>query len=150
MDRKDIIHELKSLCQLDIDAIHAYNECLHHIEQPDVKGKIEQFKADHERHVKDISSFIRSYDEEPPKFSPDLKGYMLDVFSKLRSLSGTEGALKSLKSGENLTNRRYSDAVAMDFPQNIKSVIERNYSDERRHLGYVEDAINSKIWKKAA
>lgn len=150
MERKDLIHELKSLCQLDIDAVHAYDECLHHIDLPDVKNKITHFKADHERHIKDISAFIRSYDEEPPKFSPDLKGYMLDVFSKIRSLSGTEGALKSLKSGENLTNRRYSDAVALDFPPNIKSVIEKNYADERRHLSYVEEAINSKIWKKAA
>lgn len=150
MERKDIINELKKLCQLDIDAVHAYNECLHHIDLPDVKSRITDFKGDHERHIKDLSNFIRSYNDEPPKFSPDLKGYMLDVFSKIRSLSGTEGALKSLKGGENLTNKRYSDAVALDFPSNIKTVIEKNYDDERRHLSYVEDAINSKIWKKAA
>lgn len=150
MDRKDIIRELKSLCQLDIDAVHAYDECLHHIDLPDVKKDIEQFKGDHERHITHLSDFIRSYDEEPPKKSPDLKGYLLDVFSKIRSLSGTEGALKSLKNGENLTNKRYYDAVALDFPPNIKTMIEKHYADERRHLSYVEEAINSKVWKKAA
>lgn len=150
MENSDIIKELKSLCQLDIDAIHAYNECLHHIDITAVKRDIEKFRADHERHVKDLSALIHSYKEKAPEFSPDLKGYMLDVFSKLRSLTGTEGALKSLKGGENLTNKRYARAIDLDFPANIKNVIAANYKDEQRHLRYVEEAIDSKIWKKAA
>lgn len=150
MENSDIIKELKSLCQLDIDAVHAYNECLHHIDVPEVKRQIEQYRADHERHIKDLSALIHSYKEKAPEFSPDLKGYMLDVFSKIRSLSGTEGALKSLKGGENLTNKRYAKAIDLDFPANIRSVIERNYRDEQRHLTYVEECIDNKVWKKAA
>ncbi|MBI2400555.1 MAG: DUF2383 domain-containing protein [Deltaproteobacteria bacterium] len=108
MDNSDIVKELRSLCQLDIDAIHAYNECLNHIDISDIKRDIEKFRADHERHVKDLSALIHSFKEKAPDFTPDLKGYMLDVFSKLRSLTGTEGALKSLRGGENLTNKRYA------------------------------------------
>lgn len=150
MDANDIVKELKGLCQLDIDAVHAYNECIHHIDISDVKRTIDRFRSDHERHIKDISALIHGYKEKAPEFSPDLKGYMLDVFSKLRSLSGTEGALKSLKSGENLTNKRYAKALDLDFPANVKDVIERNYRDEQRHLTYVEECIDNKVWKKAA
>ena len=150
MENSAIVKELKSLCQLDIDAVHAYNECLKHIDITEVKRDIEQFRADHERHIKDLSALIHSYDEKAPEFSPDLKGYMLDVFSKLRSLTGTEGALKSLKSGENLMNKRYAKAVDAGFPASIRPVILSNYEDEQRHLAYVEGAIESKIWKKAA
>lgn len=150
MDNNEIVKELRSLCQLDIDAIHAYNECLHHIDISDVKKDIEKFRADHERHVKDLSALIHSFKEKAPEFSPDLKGYMLDVFSKIRSLTGTEGALKSLRGGENLTNKRYARAIDLDFPANIKTVIAANYKDEQRHLRYVEEAIDSKVWKRAA
>jgi uncharacterized protein (TIGR02284 family) len=150
MENSEIIKELKSLCQLDIDAVHAYNECIHHIDVPEVKRQIEHYRADHERHIKDLSALIHSYKEKAPEFSPDLKGYMLDVFSKIRSLSGTEGALKSLKSGENLTNKRYAKAIDQNFPENVRSVIERNYRDEQRHLTYVEECIDNKVWKKAA
>lgn len=150
MDNSDIVKELKSLCQLDIDAIHAYNECLHHIDIQNIKRDVEQFRADHERHVKDLSALIHSYKEKAPEFTPDMKGYMLDVFSKIRSLSGTEGALKSLKGGENLTNKRYARAIDLDFPANIKNVIEKNYRDEQRHLRYIEEAIDNRVWKKAA
>lgn len=150
MDNSDIVKELKSLCQLDIDAIHAYNECLNHIDISDIKRDVEKFRADHERHVKDLSALIHSYKEKAPEFSPDLKGYLLDIFSKIRSITGTEGALKSLKGGENLTNKRYARAIDLDFPANIKNVLEKNYRDEQRHLRYVEEAIDSKVWKKAA
>jgi len=150
METHDIVKELRSLCQLDIDAVHAYNECLRHIDVSEVKKTIERFRADHERHIKDLSAIIHSYKEKAPEFSPDLKGYMLDVFSKLRSLSGTEGALKSLKSGENLTNKRYAKALDLAFPDNIRGVIERNYRDEQRHLTYVEECIENKVWKEAA
>jgi len=150
MDNSDIVKELRSLCQLDIDAIHAYNECLKHIDITVIKKDVEQFRADHERHVKDLSALIHSFKEKAPEFSPDLKGYMLDVFSKLRSLTGTEGALKSLRGGENLTNKPYARAIDLDFPANIKNVIAANYKDEQRHLKYVEEAIDNKIWKKAA
>lgn len=150
MDNNEIVKELRSLCQLDIDAIHAYNECLNHIDITEVKKNVEQFRADHERHVKDLSALIHSFKEKAPEFSPDLKGYMLDIFSKIRSLTGTEGALKSLRGGENLTNKRYARAIELDFPANIKNVIAANYKDEQRHLKYVEEAIDTKVWKKAA
>lgn len=150
MDNSDIVKELRSLCQLDIDAIHAYNECLKHIDITEVKRNVEQFRADHERHVKDLSALIHSFKEKAPEFSPDLKGYMLDIFSKIRSLTGTEGALKSLRGGENLTNKRYARAIELDFPANIKNVIAANYKDEQRHLKYVGEAIDTKVWKKAA
>lgn len=150
MDNSDIVKELRSLCQLDIDAIHAYNECLKHIDITAIKKDVEQFRADHERHVKELSALIHSYNEKAPEFSPDLKGYMLDIFSKLRSLTGTEGALKSLRGGENLTNKRYARAIDLAFPSNIKNVIAANYKDEQRHLRYVEEAIDNKVWKKAA
>ena len=150
MDNSDIVKELRSLCQLDIDAIHAYNEGLKHTDITVIKKDVEQFRADHARHVKDLSALIHSFKEKAPEFSPDLKGYMLDVFSKLRSLTGTEGALKSLRGGENLTNKRYARAIDLDFPANIKNVIAANYKDEQRHLKYVEEAIDNKIWKKAA
>jgi len=41
MDNSDIVKELRSLCQLDIDAIHAYNECLKHIDITVIKKDVE-------------------------------------------------------------------------------------------------------------
>lgn len=150
MDNKEIARELKSLCRLDIDAFFAYTEALRHIDIPDVKKNVEGFRGDHERHIKDLSEEVRSLGEEPPGFSRDLKGYVLDVFTKVRSLTGTEGSLKALRSGEETTNKRYGEAVKHDFPERISGLINRNFKDEQRHLSYIEQAIKDQVWKKAA
>lgn len=150
MDNKEIAKELKSLCKVDIDAFFAYTEGLGRIDIAVVKGDIERFKADHERHIKDLSDEIRALGEEPPKFSRDMKGYILSVFTKIRTLTGNEGALKALKSGEEVTSRNYGDAVKMDLPTRIKALVEKNLGDEQRHLAYFEQAIKDQVWKKAA
>ncbi|MBI1912335.1 MAG: ferritin-like domain-containing protein [Deltaproteobacteria bacterium] len=150
MEDRDILKELKSLCQLDIDAVHAYNESLRHIDAPDVKKQIESFRGDHERHINELSESIRKLGDEPPKFSKDFRGYVLDAFTKVRSLTGIEGALKALRSGENMTNKRYGEARNIDFPALTKELIEKNFRDEQRHLKYIEQAIDSRVWEKAA
>lgn len=150
MEKMEIASELRALCKLDIDAYFAYQEALRHIEEKDIKANVERFRGDHERHIKEVSEEIRTLGEKPPEFSRDLKGYVLGVFTKVRSLTGTEGALKALKSGEETTNRKYETAVKMDFPTNVKNLIERNFQDAQKHLSWIENAINTKAWKKAA
>ncbi len=150
MNNKEIADRLKSLCQLDIDAIHAYIKASNRIEHNTIKNAVSQFQADHERHVKELSDMIRNYGEEPPEFSKDFKGFLLEAFASIRSITGTEGALKALRSGEQMTNKNYGNAVAMDFPPLVMVLLRRNFDDEQRHLNYVEQALKGRIWEKAA
>ncbi len=150
MDNKEIADKLISLCQLDIDAIHAYNKANGHIDQMDIKNSVAKFQGDHERHVKELSDMIRSHGSEPPRFSKDFKGFMLQAFASIRSITGTEGALKALRSGEKMTNSAYNDAVSQDFPPLVMALLRRNYEDEQRHLNYIDQALNNRIWEKAA
>jgi uncharacterized protein (TIGR02284 family) len=150
MDNKEIAKELKSLCQLDIDAMHAYMKSKDSIEHADIKNTIMKFEADHGRHVKDLSDMIRNYGEEPPEFSKDVKGFLLQAFASIRSVTGTEGALSALKSGEQMTNKSYSDAIAMDFPPMVMVLLRRNLDDEQRHLNYIQQALQGRVWEKAA
>lgn len=150
MDNKEIADRLKSLCQLDIDAIHAYKKANEHIDVAGIKKTISQFQSDHERHVSTLSDMIRNYGGEPPEFSKDFKGFLLQAFASIRSVTGTEGALNALQGGEKMTTNAYSDAVSQDFPPMVLVLLRRNYEDERRHLNYIEQSINNRIWEKAA
>lgn len=150
MEQKEIVKKLKSLCQLDIDAMHAYKQAKDHIEQVDINNNIIQFQADHGRHVQDLSEVIRSYGEQPPEFSKDFKGFLLEAFAAMRSATGTEGALKALRGGEKMTNKQYGEAVKWDWPPNIMSLIQQNYNDEQRHLSYIEQCLSDRAWTKKA
>lgn len=150
MDNAGIVKQLKSLCQLDIDAIHAYMRAKEHIKQTDIKNTISDFEADHKRHVKDLSEMIKSYGDQPPEFSRDFKGYLLEGFAAMRSVTGTEGALKALRSGEKMTNKDYGEAVSLDFPATVLTLLRRNFDDEQRHLKYIDQSISTRAWGKAA
>jgi uncharacterized protein (TIGR02284 family) len=150
MDNKEIADKLISLCQLDIDAIHAYRKAHKNIDQPDIKSTIAKFQSDHARHVKELSDMIRSYGSEPPAFTKDFKGFLLQAFATIRSVTGTEGALKALRSGEQMTNKAYDDAVSQAFPPMVMVLLRRNYEDEQRHLNYIDQALQSRLWEKAA
>jgi len=147
MAEKDIVKHLKSLLQLDVDASHAYQQAIDRIELVSVREQLTKYREDHERHVREISEKLRELGETPPKASPDLKGMMIEGFTALRSMTGTEGALKAMKTNEKLTNRKYDEARKMNVAADVQQLLESNYQDERRHLTYVEEALQSRIWE---
>ncbi|HEY3449419.1 MAG TPA: DUF2383 domain-containing protein [Myxococcales bacterium] len=149
MDPKDLNKELSSLAQLDIDAIHAYDQAIHNIDVTSVREQLTQFKADHERHVRDLSVIIQRFGGQAPSFSPDFKGYVLQGFTALRSAMGTEGALKAMKGNEELTNRTYSNALGKGFPVDVLAVLQKNYADEQRHLAAINQWIGIRVWEQA-
>jgi hypothetical protein len=87
--------------------------------------------------------------EQPPKPTPDLKSVLIEGMTALRSVTGTEGALKAMRMNEGLTNSRYDAALKADLPADVRSVVEKNRDDERRHLQYIEQCLQSESWKSA-
>lgn len=148
MTNSEIAEKLGDLMKVDVDAYHGYDQAIQRIEHAEIKQKLTQFRMDHERHANDLAAEIRRLGETPPEFSRDFKGYLLEGFAALRSITGTEGSLKALKSAEEYTNREYSEAVRLGFPSEIADLLERNYRDEQNHLSYVNQAINNRIWEK--
>ena len=148
MDTKDMVKRLSSLVQLDIDAAHSYGQAIDEIDVQSIRQQITQFRDDHLRHINELSEIIRNYGETPPEYSRDIKGFVLEGFTAIRSLTGTEGALKALHTNEKITNRMYADARTWDLLSDAKNIVEINYSDEQRHIRYLEEAIENRLWEK--
>lgn len=141
MEKNDIIDRLQSLAQLDVDAANAYAQAIKEIDIPIIRLELEKFKDDHDRHYHTLSEEISNLGGKVPKKSPDLKGFFISGFTFIRSQTGTAGALKALETNEKLTNKRYSEAVSMDFPEKILSLLQLNYDDEKKHLQYVQSQL---------
>ncbi len=148
MKNKDIVKKLTDLTQLDIDAVHAYKQALDNITDDEIYRNISSFREDHIRHVEQLSILIRTYGEEPPEFTKDFKGYFIEGFTSLRSLTGTKGALKAMETNEILTNNTYKKALEEDgeedLPTEVVELLRRNYDDEKRHLDYIKTVLESK------
>jgi uncharacterized protein (TIGR02284 family) len=148
--KEELVGKLKHLMQLDFDATRAYQQAIDRIDpsDEDIKAQLKIYQQDHEAHVQKLSKLIGDLGETPPKQSPDLKGFVLQGFTAIRSMSGTEGAIKAMESNEKMTNKEYSDAHMMDMPPEIKSLIDENYGDEQRHLHYIREVLSTHAWQK--
>lgn len=147
IDSETLLKELQSLAQLDIDAIHAYTAAIDRIDLNDVKNKLMVFRKDHERHVTDLAPHIGQLGGVVPTRTPDFKGFILQGFTAIRSMISNESALKAMKTNEELTNKNYAKALELEFPQNIKEVIQRNRDDELHHLEFINHCINVRVWE---
>lgn len=141
MTTHEIVDHLKALIQLDIDAAYAYTQAINRIEYHDIQKKLADFRDDHVNHRDGLSALVREMGGVPPEDTPDLKGYLIEGFTALRSMMGTKSALEAMRSNERLTNKKYAEAAKADFPQHVKLMIETNYTDEQRHLEYIEDIL---------
>ena len=150
MDNATVAENLGSLVQLDIDAVHAYDQAIKRIEVSTVREQLVRFRGDHERHITELSDYIRSIGEEPPEYSRDFKGFLIEGFTAIRSSTGTEGALKAMKSNEQKTNKDYNEALSWELPAEARTIVQRNYDDERRHLRYVEQCLDQCVWETAS
>lgn len=148
MNNKDVIKKLCKLAQLDVDAVEAYEQAIKNIDIAIIKTNLSRFRDDHKQHIKDLNQLIVSFGGEAVKETADLKGLLLEGFTALRSMTGTEGALKAMKGNEKLTNKTYDDALQADeLPENARLLLIKNRDDERRHLAYIEQVLADEPWK---
>ncbi len=106
-----------------------------------MRERLTSFRQDHERHIADLARAVRDLGGTPVEQRPDLKGFLLEGFTAIRSKMGLAGALKAMHLNEQLTNRRYNEARNRPVPAQAKSILDRNYEDERRHIEYIEVTI---------
>ncbi|MCD6026492.1 MAG: hypothetical protein K0R08_1011 [Solimicrobium sp.] len=145
MDQKNYIKKLRDMCQLDIDAVNAYETALKKIDDKEIHNAVEQFRQDHLRHVEELNNLIRKLGGTPTEFTKDLKGYLIEGMTALRSVTGTKGALKAMETNEFITNKNYAEAVRenTDFPEEGRALLQKNYADEKRHLAYIQATLKN-------
>jgi uncharacterized protein (TIGR02284 family) len=143
MERKAMLDRLNDLIQLDVDAVEAYGQAMKHIKYDDIRKKLGEFQDDHRHHIQRLTAAVREFGGEPVKPRPDLKGYLLQGFTALRSVTGTEGALRAMETNEKLTNRKYGEATELDLPTPVMRIVRDNLAQEEIHLTYIQETLST-------
>jgi uncharacterized protein (TIGR02284 family) len=149
METKELEKELNSLIHLDHDAVSAYESAIGRIDNEPIKQQLRSFQEDHKRHIRDLSNALKSAGGKPNDRS-DVKGVFIKGFTAVTSMMGTEAALRAMQGNEKLTTSTYARAREKDFGPSIKTIIDRNYEDERRHLAYIENTLRTRPWESAS
>jgi uncharacterized protein (TIGR02284 family) len=137
LNEKVLSEALSKLVQLDIDAIHAYERTVKEIDDPIIRERLLTFQDEHRNHISCLSRQIEDLGGQPPDQSQDFKGYVIEAFAAIRSFTGFKGALKALKTIEEITNRHYGEIVSWETPSAIKEELRTYFSEEKVHLDYI-------------
>ncbi len=131
---------LAALIALDYDAIAAYQVAIDRLEHRECRERFKQFRADHERHVRDLGHLLRSMNVEPPS-GADIKQILTAGRVLLSDIVGGDRAiLEAMMTNEEESNCAYENAAShCDLPGTIRLTIERHLADERTHRAWIED-----------
>lgn len=142
--QKDLPSLLNALLELDYDAVEAYRAAIERLDGQEDKQQLTEFMGDHERHTRDLEPLVRSLGKEPSK-GPDIKRWLTKGKVVIAALAGDEAILLAMKTNEEDTNTAYERSLAReDLTNEIRSVLERNFADERRHKAWIEARIEAK------
>lgn len=142
------VARLRSLAQLDADAVGAYDAAIARIQEPLVRERLNDFRIDHMRHVQDLNTVISQLGGEPVELRPDLKGAAMKSLTAMSSMMGTEAALVAMLGNEEYTNRTYDTALKLDWRPELRTLIQKHREDERRHVLWVREAVRTRPWER--
>jgi rubrerythrin len=148
MAEKSEVGKLRSLAQLDADAVGAYDAAIARVNEPLVRERLNDFRVDHVRHVQDLNALIQRFGGEPVELKLDLKGTAMKGLTAVTSMMGTEAALVAMLGNEEFTNRAYELALQFDWSPEVRVLIQKNREDEYRHVTWIRDAVRARPWLK--
>lgn len=135
---------LGELVQLDYDAVAAYEAAINNISLPKYKNSREDFKKDHEKHIKVFSKYIEANGEIPPD-GPGAKSFLTQGKVVLANLVGDRTILRAMRSNEEDTNTAYKRLNSYEnIPSNIVDDLKEGLEDERRHAAWLESVLQNK------
>lgn len=130
---------LKELHQVEVDAFYAYKQAIDHIENRHIASELKKFRQEHEEHIETLEDLLMINNEKVPIPSKDVKGFILEGMTMVRSLMGDKQALLAMKQNEELTNQAYKKAlekIATSDPR-IMDILIKNYQDEQEHMHFI-------------
>jgi uncharacterized protein (TIGR02284 family) len=142
----DVVEHLRALIHLDFDASLSYEQALEYVDDEAVRQDFESFRSDHERHVMELTRVVEDLGGKAEAVTRDVKGVLLESVTKLRSITGTLGALRAMRTNEKLSASAYAKTNRLDLPPPALEVVTRALEDEKRH----EAAIARHIARVAA
>jgi uncharacterized protein (TIGR02284 family) len=96
---------------------------------------------DHQRHVSDLTPLVQELGGQPST-KANFKRVLVKGKVVLGGLGGDRSVLEAMKSNEEMTSKAYQAAAAVPgVPGHMRQVLERNYSDELRHLRWIEERL---------
>jgi rubrerythrin len=132
---------LNDLLQLDHDAVGAYGVAIHASADESHRETLREFRADHERHIEEITRLIQDRDGKPIQ-APHLPTSVFKLaVQKAGSLGGETALLLAFKANERQSRDKYRRSAENSDDLEVADVLARAADDEVRHYDWAVRAL---------
>lgn len=143
----DASAELVRLYSLEVDAAHAYRNAVALLYAGPVQEELRLFALEHQRHVLVLLETLARLGRTAPDAKPDVKGVLIGALTPPRRPLTAEDVLVGMRANEQLTTASYARALAKPFPEPVLAIVRRGDAAERRHLAWIERALDQRMWE---
>jgi hypothetical protein len=136
-DETTLLARLGDLLQLECDALPAYSLAIMALRDGRRRDDLRGWRADHERHVRDLSDLIRVRGGVPIPIPHLPTGvFKLGVQAIGAASGGDRAVLLAFKSNELQSREKYARLAALDNPPDVAAMLSRAAEDEARHYAW--------------
>jgi rubrerythrin len=139
------IADLNDLLKLDYDALPVYTLAIAAVRDREAKAALRAFRADHERHVRDLAALIRDLGGLPIRLPHLPTGLLKLGVQALAAPGGDRIVLLAFKSNERQSRDKYArlaEALGGTAPE-AAALVRRNAEDEVRHYDWVNQTLET-------
>jgi hypothetical protein len=138
-----LVAELNDLLQLDHDAVHAYTIAVDKLENAGWKESLVRYRGDHQRHIDELTTHIRSLGGTPVELPHIPTGVFKSAVQAAGAAGGDRGILLAFKSNEGQVRDKYWRAANAGHPAETSALLRRNAHDEEVHYRWVAGVLES-------
>jgi rubrerythrin len=139
----EVLAGLNQLLQLEHDAVAGYTTAIERLENQEHVLRIQEFRLDHERHIRELNDLILAMGGTPVN-EPHATLPLKQAVQKLAGAGGDKALLIAWRANELQVVSRYRESVrrAAHWPAEATELVGRNAADEERHYQWVADLLS--------
>jgi uncharacterized protein (TIGR02284 family) len=136
-----MIAELNDLLQLDHDAVQAYDVAIANTENESWRETLRHFRADHERHIEELTNLVRANGGTPAQTSHLTTGLFKLALQQVGRAGGDRGILMAFEANERQVRDKYRRHAEQPHPPEVRAVLQRGAEDEERHYAWAIESL---------
>lgn len=142
MGNKDVVKELNAFLKGQYMGIHAYENLIQHVEDPNIKKLFQNIQKDHKEHAMQVAERIQNLDGKPVD-DEGIIGSMQGAISQLNTPRDTQELIKHALVGEGYYGIQISEEIVKgDLDEQSSMIIEEILDKDRNHVKELTQYIN--------
>ena len=130
---------VRALIELDFEMVQTYEVIIDQVSDQDLKRRLQSFKVDHERHVKELSHLLITHQE---KVIYSTKGRDWLLPSQVEALKDDQAIIAVILAVEAKTRQAYREIMShQQMWGEAESILIAGYLDENQHHYWLERSI---------